>query len=74
MCLKYSEHRAQNILTSLDSIFNLIGWGSIDHLMSTRIFTLTMKETLVGTQKLGVHVKANGYGHVLDNLITILQY
>jgi hypothetical protein len=47
MFLKEIGLRAQNTLTVLGSIVNIIGEDIYDHLMSMRIFTLPINEMII---------------------------
>ena len=47
MCLKEIELCAQNTITILSSIFDIIGGDQYDHSMSMRMFTLTMKNMFI---------------------------
>ena len=42
MCLKGIGLRAQNMITIIGPIVNILGGDVCDHLMSTQIFTLIM--------------------------------
>jgi hypothetical protein len=47
VCLEDKGLRAQDTLTIIGSIVNIIGGDLYDHIMSTRIFTLVMNKIFI---------------------------